>query len=262
MLDPILYEAMQGKSLFSGSPSKFVKKDRFELALDESIKEQVDKLMLDEDPTKNKLVSAEIRRKQLEAELRKELQFSEFEHSMITAVKIIRSEGQNLLTPAEFELVKTSLNTLSQQIQQLDLKNLDSERLNKALVTSPESLASILQIGIAKYNEKQLEESLSIFAFLATIDSQNADYWFRLGSVSEEMERYELAIKAYSAVNDLAPEFVDARIFKAKCYIHNNQHAHALEELPMIKSTLTSTHEEKKWEEYVKTIENVLVEVH
>lgn len=261
MLDPILYEAMQSKASSSDS-SKAAKKDRFELALDESIKEEVDKLMLDEDPTKNKLVSPEMRRKQLEAEKRKELEFSEFEDSMTAAVKIIRNEGQNLLTPAEYDLVKASLNQLNHQLQQLDLKNLDNERLKNALVIPPENLASILKIGIAKYSEKHLEESLSIFAFLATIDSQNPDYWFRLGTVAEELERYELAIKAYSAVNDLAPEFVDARIFKAKCYIHNNKPALAGEELSEIKHILQSTHEEKKWEEYVKAIENVLVEVH
>ncbi len=262
MLDPKLYEAMQGKSSPSDTSSKTAKKDRFELALDECIKEEVDRLMLDEDPTKIKLVTPEIRRKQLEAEKRKELQFTEFEQSMITAVRIIRNEGQNLLTPAEYDIVKESLNHLNQQLQQLELNNLDNEKLKNALVTPQENLACILKIGIAKYSEKQLEDSLSIFAFLATIDSQNPDYWFRLGSVAEEMERYDLAIQAYSAVNDLAPEFADAHIFKAKCCIHNNKLALAAEELPKIKHILQSNHEEKKWEEYVNAIENVLVEVH
>src|SRR5215203_195680 len=122
MNDPNLFESSKNSSSVVQSSKN---KDRFDLALEESIKECVNHLMKDEDPTKNYLTSPAIRRKKLEMEVSESLDLTEFGQNVSNAVNIIREDGKLYLSIEEYDALIKSLDNLRSQLDNLDLNNLE-----------------------------------------------------------------------------------------------------------------------------------------
>lgn len=229
--------------------------NNFELALQKTIKSQVDSLLKEEDPNQNKLLPPAARYQKLEEELKKSLNLAELQENVSLALKIFRSEGMNYLSGEEFGSLQENLNILQRQLENFDFANFDID-LESALEISPSVKASMLKIGIAKFEENSLLDALSVFNFLVSLDNDDPNYWYRLGLVAQELGRYDFALSAFLTTLQLTPDFIGARIFKAQCYFSNNQSDLALNELNEIKNQTNGNNE--NWKEYIIHLENLI----
>jgi tetratricopeptide (TPR) repeat protein len=260
MADPKLSDMLttERRTLLKNSQDQSLEKDPFELALDKSIKEQVDARIKDENPLENQLIPPQIRRAKLEEEIRKELKSYELEKQVNAALSILVYEGQNYLSNEQHTKLIDDLGVLLHQLDSLDLSIINSGVLKTALSVPQETIALILRIAIDKFNQKLLLDSLAIFTFLSILKDDEPDYIYRVGLVSQECERFEQAIEAYQAAKLLAPEFIGSHIFSAQCYLKIGKRDSALEEVAKAKVILKSIEFPEFWRKHITDIEVLL----
>ncbi len=234
-------------------------KNRFEIAFDESIQHQIDLLMnQDEVLGSHKLLPKEARRKQLEHEIRASHDFSELGKHISEATEIIRLQGRNYLAEEDYITLINELNLLGQRLVTVDFKDFQ-QNFNEAFSLPASSRETIMQIGLAKFNEENLSQSLSIFTFLSELDFENADYFYRLGLIAFKNQEYEKALEALKKAASLAPDFIGIRIFAGECYLLTHQRDEALKELEVAKKLLISTSVDKVWEKCILNLESALM---
>ncbi len=265
-MDPKIFAMMHGeKSQTSQKKEEILskekevekEKDRYEIARDKYIKEQVDVLMQEGNPN-NKLLSSELRREKLEQELRNTLDSTEVEGFLLDAVKIVHSQGKQYLDEKSYTALIEELNQVRDRLEVIDLENLDEEKLREAFSISPEGQSSILKIAIAKFNEGLLSEALSIFTFLSNLDFSNYDYAYRLGLIAQQNGRNDLALQAFTEVSQLNPEFIGSHLFAAQCYLDMHERENAIKELSEAKELLKSTEGGEEWRELIVNFEQLL----
>jgi tetratricopeptide (TPR) repeat protein len=107
---------------------------------------------------------------------------------------------------------------IKEKIDKLNIENIPTHfSFKKLLGINEDIMNAIYTIGIEKFNEKDFNSSLSLFAFLTALNSANTDYLFRLGICSQKNENFDLALKAYEAALDLDPELLAAMLFASDC---------------------------------------------
>ncbi|MBA2727020.1 MAG: hypothetical protein H0U49_02465 [Parachlamydiaceae bacterium] len=262
MIDPALFDMMHG--ITTAAKKKVLPmvntntNDPFGSVIEKSIQEEVDLMLANEDPNQKKFLSVQARRTKLEDELRESLDLSEFGKHVTIATNIIKNEGDQYLEKQEFDLLIEGLNNLQKQMSKLDPNNLNDDAIKEALTLTPTNLASIQKIGIAKFSDGHMPESLSIFALLSALDSQEPDYWYRLGLVAQKCEQYDLALRAFALTSLFAPEFIGAHIFAAECYLNLEKYEDALAEVNEIKKILETTKVNDEWQARLIDIEKLL----
>lgn len=183
---------------------------------------------------------------------------SEFKNHVQTAMNIFRTEGINYLEKDENEAFIKDLDSFDLKLKNLDAETLKNESFEKIVYLSPESRASILKIGIGKFSENLLNDSLSIFAFLSSLEADNPDYWYRLGLVAQKCDLNELALKSFIVTSELAPGFAGSHIYAAQCYLTLDQPDNAKNEVDSVKAILKESPGEESWNQTVVDIENLL----
>ena len=265
MVDPSLFDMMHGaaptKSKKNNNPApstsaKELSKD--ELAFEEAIKREVDRILANEDPTANKLISPEVRRAKIEQEVRAAADSSKLEKYMTNAFKIMRVEGLTYLEKNEHETLQQNLDKFSERLRNLDPSELTSENLKAAMAIPLENQKSILKIAIAKFNEGLLEDSLAMFTFLTTVDEEEPDYWYRLGLVAHMGGNYDLALEAFTTTSQLAPSFIGAHIYLAECYCNNRKRGDATTELQKAKDLFNANKALEEWQGNIQEVESML----
>lgn len=231
-------------------------KDSDELALEEAIKNQVDSLMSIEGDS-NKLLPPEARRAKIEQEVRASADFSELGKFISLAFEILKNKGSTYLDKNENEILQQSLDELCRKLENQDLKELTHEKLKMAFAMSTESRKLILKIGIEKFLQEKIDDSLAIFTFLCTVEEEEADYWFRLGLIAKKSNNYELALRALTTTSRLAPDFIGAHLYAAECYIKTGRYGDAKSELKEAKNCENSKDEE--WREQILEVERQLL---
>lgn len=262
MPDPSLFDMMHGVMAphkHETHPPKEVEKDRYQLALEETIKQYVKTLMEEEDLSRCSLISPEMRRIKLEQELLEAVDMPEFGQYLSSAIQILEHEGGNYLEKEEYQSLLSEIDTLRSHIENLDLNTVDDSSLKEALAVPASARASILKVGISKFTEELFQDSLSIFTLLSTLDTEDPDYWYRVGLTAQRSKQYPLAIKAYAACSDLAPEFLGARIFSAQCYLKTGNKDQALSQLAEAKNILKTSKAEEEWSTQIENIEELLL---
>jgi hypothetical protein len=262
MGDPLLYDLMHGvgaSSKHSSTKASSSQKDPFDIAFDEAIKEQVDNEMANEDhQPANQMLSPALKRAKLEQEIREAANFTGFEKNISIAVKILQDEGNQHLEKVEYDSLQESLNAVNERLIHLDLKNLSDESLQSAFKIPDNCGQYILKVGIDKYIQGLIDESMAIFLLLTIMKADEPDYWFRLGLIAQKCEHYDLALSALSTASELAPEFVGAHIYAAYCHLKKHSKDNALAELSAAKKIQETTQIEDKWRENIVDIENLL----
>ncbi|MBA2727017.1 MAG: hypothetical protein H0U49_02450 [Parachlamydiaceae bacterium] len=258
-IDPAIHDALL-KSEIRKKPTEKPPPQRgpFTAIIEKSIQQEVDLLLAEEDPTQNKLLGLQTRRTKLEHELRESLDMPDFSKHVETAINILRNEGNRYLEKDNHDLLIAGLNKLNKSISSLDPVNLNDETLNAAIKLSPQNLSSILNIGIAKYSEGLMPESLSIFAFLSALDFEEPDYWYRLGIVAQKCEQYDLALRAFAFTSMLAPDFIGTHIFAAESFLKTGKLEDAIAEVKEIKSIIETTKVDEEMQKRVVNIENLI----
>lgn len=231
MPDPYLEAMMHGEILNKkkNKPPKGgdIPKDRFEIALDKNIRQMVDLIYADIEPIHGQLISPEMQRKKIEADLRESLGSPELSQYLDTAFKTLLNEGKQYLEPENYETMIKEFSKAIEYLDQLDLEKLLSEPLDKVLDIHTETIDSIFKIAIEKYKEEQYNASLALFVLLTILQNEDFDYWYRAGIAAQQCENYTFAIKGYNTAENLNPELIGAYLFATECYLKLDQKSEA-----------------------------------
>jgi len=259
MVDPNLFEALHrvGKHM-NDSSTRTLDKNRFEVALDETLKAYATNLMSEEDPNQIHLTPQRIRQAQLVKDLKESIDLNEFGDFLKIAVTIFREEGQSYLNQNDYNILIKELEKLRYQLETLDLSHLEEESFKNSIKVPAETRDFMLKIGIAKFSEELYPACLSIFSFLSAVETDEPDYWYRLGLVSQQCERYDLALRSFQAAAELAPDFIGTKIFMAQCYLNMGDRENALGVMEEVKDMLFKTDDSERWSLQVLAIDNLL----
>lgn len=253
MTDPFLYELMHKVGLTSKlHPTSL--SDPLNVAFEAAIRAEVEAIRKDQKDSG--LLSEEAILKKIEAEVRKAADLTEFGEHIQHAVEILRS-GQRYLEKEEFNQMNLSLDEINHKLNSLDLKNFTEESLKNALAIPDEAATSILKIGIDKFSEGLLKDSLDVFVFLTLLCPDEPEYWYRMGLVAHKDEQNELALRALHAASDLDKDFLEPHIFSTECYLDLKEYSEARQELDEAKNCLANQ-ENQSWAESIELLENLI----
>lgn len=253
MPDPMLFSLIHKKQ-----PVPLKNKNKFVVSIDEAIKKLVDELLAEEEGNGIKFESLIVRRARLEQKIHNSTSFTEFSQHVSDAITILWKEGPNFLGKEEYLILINGLFILKKKLDLLDPNDLNDAALQEILKLPSNCGKLIHKIAIEKFDQKQSQESLSLLIFLTMVNSDDPDYWFRLGLVAQNCKNYPLALWALQTTAELAPDFIGTHIFAAYCHFEMQAREEALAELAESKKILNSTNVEDKWQQHLINIETLL----
>lgn len=224
-------------------------KNRFEIARDKAIQEEI-KTRMESEQQDTKLLTSELRRAKLEQEIRDDSSSAESE-LLSLGVKIVLNEGLQFIEKEEYANLEQNIRKIGRN---LDTCELNAEAVQAALTLPADCGQSILKIAVNKYLQGLINESLAVFHLLIVVNPGEADYWFRFGLAAQKCEKYSLALTAFTEASLLAPEFPGAHIFAAYCHLKMGEKEGVLDELALAKTTQL----EEKWKEHIRDVELLL----
>lgn len=239
----------------NASKLKNNEQDKYKLAEDNLLDYFIEKGSLLGDPSKNLLIPPSLQRAKLKKDLREAAELLDLNIDLSPALQILKEEGASYLDSAVYEEMIDQLSKIAFYLDQLDFSKPPKASLSSSLHISESTLQAIYKIGLAKYDEDKLDDSLSLFGLLASLDHENEEYLFRLGIVATKMESWDLALKAYTYALYLNPDLLGARIFSAECYVKLGRIEDAKEEIKDAKEMIELTHPEPLWLEVLTSIE-------
>lgn len=231
------------------------KKDKFEITEDKLLDDFIDKFSLLETSQQNKLIPESIKREKLKEELKNSVKCLDFDISLGPAFETLLKSRLFYIEEDLYEQMLSQLSNISDYVDQIDFTQPVEESFYNLFHISKSTMQTIFEIGLAKYNEEEFDASLSIFYLLSILDRDNADYWYRLGVVSLEIEKLAQALQAFAFTIYLNPNLMGARIFSAQCYIKLKEIEDAKAELAEIKKNSAKISSEPIWRELIANIE-------
>lgn len=254
MADPFLYELMHRVA----PPSKLNPmelSDAANEAFESAIKAEVEAIRKEQKDSG--LLSEEAALKKIEAEVRRASDLTEFGEHIHRAAEILRS-SERYLEKDQFIQLNLSLDEINERLESLDFKDLSEEALMKALSISETSTASILKIGIDKFEEGLLKDSLDVFSFLTLVCPDEPDYLYRMGLVAHKDGQHELALRAFHAASALDKDFLEPHIFLTECYLNLKEFTEASHELNEAKHLMHASEENKSWADTLVLFEHLI----
>lgn len=262
-MDPAyLHALMHGEISFkkkpAGSSEKTASQSKLEKDLDREIDSFVESLVFEEDPSHQSLESPQIKRQKIKLELKEAAKMPELFNPVNNAIEVIFSEGQNYLSPDDFNTLVVELAVSTDHLSNAGLKETANSDLQTVGKISDTSIKALEGIAIAKFEQERYEDSLSLFCLLSILVPGYSEYWFRMGIAAQRCENLDLATKAYAITLDLDPENIGAMLFAAQCFIEKSLIDDAKAELALAKERLRSGGVDKVWLEFLRAIEATL----
>jgi len=233
-----------------------VVKDRFELAIEESAKAYADSIMAEEDFSQNQLISPQMRRAQLIEEIKEAMKLTELGQHIETAANVLIDEGRQYLQKEAHEALLEDFSKIESALEKFDLNT--DKNFKEILGIRDASVSAILRVAIAKFVESEYAPSISLFALLTTLVSENADYWYRLGIAAQRSENLDLALRAYDVAVTLDATLIGARLFAAECHLILGAHDEAEVNYKEARKIL-ETYPDEQWAKLVSSIESLVV---
>ncbi|MBA2369511.1 MAG: hypothetical protein H0V82_10885 [Candidatus Protochlamydia sp.] len=261
MSDPMLFDLMHGVGLPSKSGNKAplaIIKDPLEIEFNEAIQEQIKSEMENEVRSEYNLLSPAMKQAKRKQEIIEEASFKEVSQNLSLAVKILMDEGSQVLEKEEYDDLLKSLVHINSNLDSLEPKHLNDESLQAALKIPDTCGRFILKIGVDKYSQGLVDESIALFLLLTIVNPDEPDYWFRLGLAAKKNQNYSLALNALATTTELAPEFIGAHIYAAHCHLKMYSKENALAEFAIAKEIQEKTQIEEKWLQSMNEVENLL----
>lgn len=217
-MDPYLKALMEGQ--LNKKPVKPNKDaDKFDLAAENEIEKYLKTVNFDENPQNLQLVTPAMKRAKLKEELKDKAHLNELRSYFATALQTIQNESKQILSSEENERLLTDLNSIVEKLNQIQLETSPDDQIDTLLSISDLSCNALIKLGATKYAENNLSSSLAIFVLLASFYPYDAEYWFRIGMIAQEMENFDLAFRAYENASNCDPDFIGPSLFAAQCHL-------------------------------------------
>jgi tetratricopeptide (TPR) repeat protein len=165
------------------------------------------------------------------------------------ALGLLLNSSPPLLTLENGEQLKRELVAVVEQLESPQFDYSKESFLQQALQISGSSVAVISDVAKRLFSQQQYDDALALYSLLSTLDPGNADCWFQLGMCAQESEKWDLAIRAYGAVIQLAPEFIGAYLFSIECHLKGNDQQAANETWKKAKQIAAANDLPDEWRE-------------
>lgn len=266
MQDPNLSALLHGndtkeKSRKSLSSNSTEQTSAFNQALKKNIDEYINALMKEHDPTKDKFLSQSALKEKIEEEVRESLNFAETGDLIASAIKIINNDSHSYLSNEDYLILINEIENLHSKINSLTFDQLNDETFKSAFSVPANCRDHILNIGISKYNDGLIPDSLALFTFLSHLDRDDADYAYRLGIVAQKNERFNLALQAFARASALDPKLLGSRLFSAECFLASNQMEKAERALDEVKEMAKVNPLDAEWQALISEIESKIIPI-
>jgi tetratricopeptide (TPR) repeat protein len=206
---------------------------------------------------KNPMLPENVLRQRLKEQYLKEARMDELNDHIKNAFRIIQEEGGNYLSENEWNDLKNEIEKGFEIIRNLDEEILHEMSFLDMLGLTDKALGAIETIGRKKYQEKDFENGLSIYAFLTTLLQDHADLWYRLGILLQEKGDLERSIVAYDTAFELdgtEDKNVGPIVFSAECLKLLGRKAEANERLEKARELIHSNQSQSKWLESLNAL--------
>lgn len=241
------YEAKKSKNQFDID---------FDKEIDRAAKEYLDQLpKTDIDHT---FENPKQREETVKLKIKEALKLPELSQQLDQAISILLKDGTSYLSKEDFDRLTHEFQDANKIFSQIKLEETTQFNLQDLCHISDESMLAIVNVGVAKYSEKQYLDCLALFALLTTLDPTVPEYWLRYGLAAYVNDKDEIALKAYEVALDLNPNFVEARLFAAECYIKQDMFNEAKEEYLVAKKLLSESKEKSIWSDMISKLEELL----
>jgi tetratricopeptide (TPR) repeat protein len=223
MPDPYLQALMTGQL-------KIVK-DKFAVALEEKIDRYLDTLDFSGEDDKLRLPA--MKRSRLRAQLLDTAKQNDPYEHVNDALGILKSEGIKYLQEDVLSNLFKEISAIGDSMAGINVENLSDEEFSLLCTVSGGSLNALSEMAIAKFDEQDYSQCLSLSILLTSLDDNNADYWMRAGIAAQELQKFPMALYGYTRALDLDEGLIRARLFAAECCLASGliaeAHNHCLE---------------------------------
>lgn len=224
--------------------------NRYELEYQKSIRDILDS----SDGPNNTLLPKHLRQAQKEAKIKESLELPELYLHLEEALKILAQEGERYLGLNDYTVVQQSFNEAIKILDTDDLKKIQLESIGKTLSISSVTTDAIFKIALDKFDEKAFPAALSLITLLAVFYPDNFEYWYRSGIISQLLENYDYALKAYAIAYALNEKLIGARVFSTECYLKLGQTQEAIAELKEAQRMAEEQDLPKEWSSQINEL--------
>lgn len=92
--------------------------------------------------------------------------------------------------------------------------------LAAAIAVTPETIAALMSLGHAYYQQGKMTEARDVFEGLILLDATNPYAHGILGCICEQQNQYEQAIEAFSKALKIFPSDINSLTNRGECYLH------------------------------------------
>lgn len=237
------------------------KKDKYDVETDKAINKYLDSLDNSDldDPNENKLISKEMKRAKKKQEIINELLPPEVDESIKIAFEILLNEGDHYLPKEDYTSIVNLLKEINESFEKMNAFEVSPDlSVQESLKINEKNIESIFNVAVEKSKESKLDDAMALFLLLSTLVPDDLDYLYRAGVAAQECEKLNLAISCHSTVCELAPDFLESRIFLILCYIKSDQYDKAELEFEILNKLKAETELEDAQTKAIVEIETLL----
>jgi tetratricopeptide (TPR) repeat protein len=258
MVDLNMEAMMHGD--FIKKPKKKSKKDRFTQAIEEDIDHYLDTQSFDTTEQDSKLLSPEIKRVKMKAEMLDAIEHSELNQQIELAFNLLLNEGLQVLGKEIYEAMAANLTSAVNVLNTLDLNQEPTKDFQTLLGINDLTMEACVSLAGAKFKEARYDDTLALYLFLCTLAPQNSAYWLITGIAAQNADKNDLALEAFAAAAELDPGHYEAWIFAVQCYLSQGFYSEAATAFEKAKEIVQSQGKtlEQPWKKLFFNIEEVL----
>jgi tetratricopeptide (TPR) repeat protein len=263
MSDLYLQAMMHGEFANKKASLKKPEKDRISEAVEEEIDRYLDTLNLDDkNDTESHLLSPELKRVKMKAELLEAIEHSELNHQIGWAFSILKMEGLHYLTKEKYEALEQNLAAAAETLKTIDPHTQTTQNFQEVLGINDHTLEDCIFIANEKFNTNHFADALALSILIVSLAAENARYWYRAAIAAQNALRYDLAIKIYITAIDIDPTLYEAWFFIAICYLSQGLYSQAAEAFEKAKEIAQGIKLEDSWQKLFVHTEEVLKAPH
>ncbi len=239
-----------------------IRKTKLENDLEKEIDAYVDDFKFEENSDQKTLLDPKAKRERMRREIKEAIKLPELSEQIEKAIGLLTSEGSQKLSQEANQKLISELSAASSHLSNLGLQEAGNQTLQSLTKISDESMNSVAEIAMGKFEEALYGDSQALFSFLSILNPGYSEYWLRLGITAQKSGNSDLASRAYAATLALEPDNLGARLFGAECFIQRGLQDEAKVEVAAAKNIIENTETDKMWKDLLADLESSLKSKH
>lgn len=226
--------------------------EKLDVLADKYAREQFDK-----QKQENQLLADEILIEKLKAEYLEAVKMVELGKRVKAALETIRSEGQSMLEPEDWEKLDQTFSNMEGNIPDHIPDEWFEKSFQELLGISDEIMKIMEKIALIKDQENDLSQALNIFLLITILNPTHTLSWYRLGMIYQSQNEFAQAATAYQSLLSINHEQIGPHLFLAECLLELGEKEQAISEMNEAKKIIDQG-ETQDWQDLFQEIEGKL----